>query len=202
MSITGSPKPAATSMSPRSCMSRKRFAVSPAPTLAPLARSSFRVSGPSVAKQSRPPTSSTRCSSRNAGSGSSSQCSIRLDQTRPRLLAASGMARTSAFSRRGPRLSRRCSRGVAARTAAAWAAHSRWPTAGPWRVARLQFADAVAGGAADVGDARRVQFDEVETLGHASAHFAGEHRRRIVGRGGVSEFAAHVRFRRRAAPGA
>jgi len=49
-------------------------------------------------------------------------------------------------------------------------------------VARLQIADAIAGGAADVGHALRRELHVVETLGHAGAHFAGKDGGLVVGR--------------------
>jgi hypothetical protein len=48
-------------------------------------------------------------------------------------------------------------------------------------VAPLQLADAVAGGAADIGYARRRDFHQVESRPHAGADFAGKGGSRVVG---------------------
>ena len=101
MSITGSAKPAATSMSPMSCMSMKRCTRSPAP-VGSAARSSRSVSGPKLENISTPPTASTRCISRSAGSGSSTAGSIRLDHNMSTHPRASGSARASAANSAAP----------------------------------------------------------------------------------------------------
>ncbi|MNC88037.1 hypothetical protein D3C83_38180 [compost metagenome] len=65
------------------------------------ARSSFSVSGPSVLNTTRPSGASTRANSRNAGSGSGSQCSAMLHHTRSIAPAASGKRPSSAHTRAG-----------------------------------------------------------------------------------------------------
>jgi hypothetical protein len=125
------PSPDRQSRPPSACRPGRACRGSAAASSRPAARSSFSVSGPSVLNISRPPTSSTRCSSRKAGRGSSSQCSIRFDQARPRLPPASGSARTSAATQRGARRRSRSIQERAAGTSASIAGHSRSPGAGP-----------------------------------------------------------------------
>jgi hypothetical protein len=106
MSITGSAKPAATSMSPMSCMSTKRFVCVAASMPANARRNSPSVSGPNVVNVNSPPTFSTRRTSPNARGRSFTHCSARLLQTRSALTPRNGSAFRSAQTKRGAFCSR------------------------------------------------------------------------------------------------
>ena len=88
MSITGSAKPACTSMSPQSCMSVKSCAGGGQPSARYSARSSCKVSGPRQENIRKPSTASARChcAIRVCGSRRHVQCHVgpqHLDGARP-----------------------------------------------------------------------------------------------------------------------
>ena len=203
MSITGSAKPAATSMSPTSCMSVKRLVCVWPSTRAKAARISFSVSGPNVVKVNSPPTLSTRRISANARGRSLTHCNARLLQMRSKATPENGSALMSPQTKSGADWppaaialgSRRREQGPCAPCAIPCRCHHRQrgiechdARAG---IAYRQFADRLAGTATGVEDHSRRDPDVVEARRHARADFALQHRRRVVRRRGPCECAPH-----------
>jgi hypothetical protein len=166
-------------------MSRKSFTCALASAAANARRNSASVSGPNVVKVKRPPIAPDQI---DAACAERQPAEIGADQ--PRAAARRRRERPEQSPNQRLRIRRR--RQIAAPRPLQHRISQVETDQLCARIARVQFAQRLAGAATRIEDRRRIQPNDAQTLGHALPDFAVQHRRAVVTPGSPLECPPHA----------